>query len=88
MAKMPMLIQVREYNNEYVLTAEYRSDMYSEAFVDGILESYEAAMQSMLKSKYISEISVISQNGVNKIAEFNNTACEYDRSKTISDMFE
>ena len=88
MAKMPMLIQVREYNNEYVLTAEYRSDMYSEAFVDGILESYEAAMQSMLKSKYISEISVISQNGVNKIAEFNNTACEYDRSKTISDMFD
>ena len=45
-------------------------------------------MQSMLKSKYISEISVISQNGVNKIAEFNNTACEYDRSKTISDMFD
>ena len=30
MAKMPLLIQVREYNNEYVLTAEFRSDMYRE----------------------------------------------------------
>ncbi len=88
MAKMPLLIQVREYGNEYVLTAEYRSDMYSEAFVDGILEAYEAAMSSMLKTKYISEISVISENAANKIAEFNHTECEYDRSKTISDMFE
>ena len=71
-----------------MLTAEYRSDMYSEAFVRGMLESYEAAMDSLLKAKYISEVSVLSQNGADKIAEFNNTACEYDRSKTIADMFE
>ena len=44
MPKMPLLIQVRDYNNEYVLTAEYRSDMYSKDFVDEILEAYEAAM--------------------------------------------
>ena len=31
MAKMPLLIQVREYNHAYVLTAEYRSDMYSKS---------------------------------------------------------
>ena len=85
---MPLLIQVREYDHKYVLTAEYRSDMYSEAFVRGMLESYEAAMDSLLKAKYISEVSVLSQNGADKIAEFNNTACEYDRSKTIADMFE
>lgn len=56
MAKMPLLIQVRDYNNEYVLTAEYRSDMYSEAFVNGMLEAYEVAMKSMLKAKYVSSI--------------------------------
>lgn len=88
MAKMPLLIQVREYDHTYVLTAEYRSDMYSQAFIDGILDAYEAAMGSMLKTKYVSEISVISQDGVNKIAEFNHTEAEYDRSKTISDMFD
>ena len=88
MSKMPLLIQVREYDHKYVLTAEYRSDMYSEAFVRGMLESYEAAMDSLLKAKYISEVSVLSQNGADKISEFNNTACEYDRSKTIADMFE
>ena len=82
------MIQVREYDHKYVLTAEYRSDMYSEAFVRGMLESYEAAMDSLLKAKYISEVSVLSQNGADTIAEFNNTACEYDRSKTIADMFE
>ena len=57
-------------------------------FVRGMLESYEAAMDSLLKAKYISEVSVLSQNGADKISEFNNTACEYDRSKTIADMFE
>ena len=88
MAKMPLLLQVREYNNEYVLTAEYRSDMYSEAFVEGILDSYEAAMNSLLKTKYVSEISVISENALDKLAQFNDTACEYDRNKTISDMFD
>lgn len=88
MAKMPLLIQVREYDHTYVLTAEYRSDMYSQAFIDGILDAYEAAMGSMLKTKYVSEISVISKDGVNKIAEFNHTEAEYDRSKTISDMFD
>ena len=45
-------------------------------------------MDSLLKAKYISEVSVLSQNGADKIAEFNNTASEYDRSKTIFDMFE
>ena len=50
MSKMPLLIQVREYDHKYVLTAEYRSDMYSEAFVRGMLESYEAAMDSLLKA--------------------------------------
>ena len=61
--------------------------MYSQAFIDGILDSYEAAMSSALKTKLVSEISVISQRGVDKIAEFNHTENEFDRSKTISDMF-
>ena len=87
MAKMPLLIQVREYNNEYVLTAEFRGDRYSDAFVDGILEAYETAMDSMLKNRYVSEVSIISENAVKQIAQFNDTVCEYDRSKTVSDMF-
>ena len=88
MAKMPLLIQVREYNHEYVLTAEYRGDRYSAAFVDGMLEAYEAAMSSLLKSRYVSEISILSADAVEKIAQFNDTGCEYDRSKTISDRFD
>ena len=45
-------------------------------------------MSSALKTKLVSEISVISQRGVDKIAEFNHTENEFDRSKTISDMFD
>ena len=57
-----------------MLTAEYRREKYREEFVKGILDAYEAAMDSMLKAKYISEISILSGNAADKIAEFNHTA--------------
>ena len=85
--KEPLLIQVREYNGNYVLTAEYRSDMYEAVTVEGILEAYEAAMASMLKSRYISDISILSPAQEALLDRFNETEVPFDRSKTVVDMF-
>ena len=41
-----------------------------------------------MEAKYVSEVSVLSRNAADEIAEFNHTECDYDRSKTISDMFD
>ena len=56
-------------------------NMYSEAFVNGMLEAYEAAMKSMLKAKYVSEVSVLSRNAADEIAEFNHTECIMTEAK-------
>lgn len=85
--KEPLLIQVREYGGKYVLTAEYRSDMYEAVTIDGILEAYEAAMDSMLKSRYVTEISILSPAQEALLDRFNETEVPFDRSKTVIDMF-
>ena len=87
MPKEPLVIQVRDYDGSYVLTAEYRADMYEAGSIEGILESYEAAMDSMMKSKYVSEISILSSAQQEVLDRFNETEVPYDRSKTVIDMF-
>lgn len=87
MPKEPLVVQVREYNGKYVLTAEYRGDMYEADTIERILESYEAAMDSMLRSRYVSEISILSSEQEKTLDCFNETETPYDRTKTVADMF-
>ena len=87
MPKEPLVIQVRDYDGSYVLTAEYRADMYEAASIEGILEAYEAAMDSMMKSRYVSEISILSSAQKEVLDRFNETEVPFDRSKTVMDMF-
>ncbi len=87
MPKEPLLVQVRDYEGSYVLTAEYRADMYETVSIDGILEAYDAAMDSMLKSRYISEISILSDDQRKILDQFNEVEVPFDRSKTVVDLF-
>ena len=85
--KEPLLIQVREYDGQYVLTAEYRADLYEADTIDRILEAYETAFASMLRSRYVSEISMLSPKQEAVLDGFNETAVPYDKEKTVVDLF-
>lgn len=85
--KEPLVVQVRDYNGNYVLTAEYRGDRYEKDTIERILESYEAAMDSMLRSRYVSEISILSPEQEKELDRFNETEVPYDREKTVVDLF-
>ena len=87
MPKEPLVVQVREYNGDYVLTAEYRGDMYEADTIERILEAYEAAFASMFRSKYVSEISILSADQEKVLDGFNETEAPYDREKTVVDLF-
>lgn len=87
MPKEPLVVQVRDYDGNYVLTAEYRGDMYEADTIERILESYEAAFDSMLRSRYVSEISILSNEQENVLDSFNETEVPYDREKTVVDKF-
>lgn len=86
--KEPLLIQVRIYDGEYYLTAEYRSDLYDEETIENILDSYDAAMNSILNCRCVSDVSILSQAQGKKLDSFNMTEVPYDYTKTIVDMFE
>ena len=87
MPKEPLVVQVREYDGKYVLTAEYRGDMYEADTIERILESYETAFDSMMRSRYVSEISILSSAQEKVLDGFNETEVPYDREKTVLDMF-
>lgn len=87
MPKEPLVVQVREYHGDYVLTAEYRGDMYEADSIGRILEAYEAACDSMLRSRYVSEISILSREQREVLDRFLETEAPYDREKTVVDLF-
>lgn len=88
MPKEPLVIQVREYGGSYVLTAEYRGDMYEADTIETILESYEAAFISMMRSRYVSEISILSSAQEEVLDGFQKTEVPYDKEKTVMDLFQ
>ncbi|MCH5187399.1 MAG: amino acid adenylation domain-containing protein, partial [Oscillospiraceae bacterium] len=85
--KEPLLIQVRLYDGEYYLTAEYRSDLYDEETIENILDSYDAAMSSILNCRFVSDVSILSKAQEEKLDGFNMTEVPYDDTKTVVDMF-
>ena len=85
--KEPLLIQVRLYDGEYYLTAEYRSDLYDEETIEIILDSYDAAMNSMLNCRCVSDVSILSKAQEEKLDSFNLNEVPYDDTKTVIDMF-
>jgi amino acid adenylation domain-containing protein len=85
--KEPLLIQVRLYDGEYYLTAEYRSDLYNEDTIKNILDSYDTAINSALNCRCVADVSILSKAQEEKLDEFNNNDVPFDTSKTVVDMF-
>ena len=86
--KEPLLLQVRLYDGEYYLTAEYRSDLYLEETVQNIMDSYNAAFKSIFGCRNVSDVTILSEQQEKMLDSFNETEVSYDVSKTVVDMFE
>ncbi len=88
LSKEPLLLQVRLYDGEYYLTAEYRSDLYQEETVQNIMDSYNAAFESIFGCRNVSDVTILSKQQEEQLDRFNETQVPYDDSKTVADMFE
>ena len=86
--KEPLLLQVRLYDGAYYLTAEYRSDLYQEETVQNIMDSYNAAFESVFGCRNVSDVTILSKQQEEQLDRFNETQVPYDDSKTVADMFE
>ena len=82
-----LAIQMYRQDGTYNVRAEYRSDMYSEEFVDIILRSFETVLKKMLSAETVGEISVSSYIELERLHELNRTESDYDRSKSVVALF-
>lgn len=86
-AKEPVTMQVFIENGRFMYDVEYRSDMYSEAFIRNMVNAYAKAAHEILDGKAFSEIVIADDAAASQITGFNETQFPFDREKTVVDLF-
>ncbi|MBP5630088.1 MAG: amino acid adenylation domain-containing protein, partial [Bacteroidaceae bacterium] len=85
---VPIYIKTYMNNGQCCIEAEYNSLQYSEAFIEQLLESYEAVLEGFLAKEYLRDISIINAEQAKLLDSFNETDEPYDDSQTIVSLFQ
>lgn len=86
-AKAPISINVLIRNNKFVFLSDYRSDMYSENVINGILESISSTAEEFLSKTYLKEVSMLSNSAKEILNSYNNTEVPIEQT-TCNKLFE
>ena len=84
---VPIYLKAYIVGQQCFIDAEYNTTQYSEAFIQQLLESYEAVVEGFLAKEYLRDISIISPEQVRLLDTFNDTDQPYDESQTIVSLF-
>ncbi|MBO6051513.1 MAG: amino acid adenylation domain-containing protein [Bacteroidales bacterium] len=100
MGKPMEAIQLRKHNEgvsfylmafyvgkKYHIKAEYKSNEYSETFVEQFMESYEAVLEGFLSQTLLRDIDICTESQRALLDSFNQTDTELDMSQTIVSKF-
>lgn len=82
-----LAFQMFKKDGIYNIRAEYRSDLYSEEFIDILLRSFENVLQKMLSAKKVRDISLASYKDIEILNNWNNTQRDYDKTQTVVTLF-
>ncbi len=74
-------------NGGFYLTINFRSDLYSDEFINTLGRSFVKSAKEFLTKELVSEISVLSEEDEQAIRSFNKTETEVDLNKTVVKMF-
>ena len=88
-SKFNLSLEIKPTTN--TVNIEYRTDLFKQETIDNLFNHYINLLTSILGNinQKISDISILSEQEKNKIlCDFNDTYFEYDKSKTISQLFE
>jgi amino acid adenylation domain-containing protein/thioester reductase-like protein len=84
----PLEVQVFQTEEQYIAILSHYAHLYSEAFVEQLMQSYETVIGQMLDlDKPLKEIQVVSEEQQHLLDSFNDTDSEYDESQTIISLF-
>lgn len=83
-----LLFEISEKGGgRYELHVGYRADMFSREFVENMARAYAKAAQEFLVKEYVGDVEIIDEAAREQINAFNMNEHEFDRSKTVIDLF-
>lgn len=80
--------QIFEKDGEIILDVEYKGNLYSDEFIDGLMKCYRSVLSSMLRAERMFEIEVTEESQIKELDSFNNTEVDYDKEETVTSLFE
>ena len=83
----PFYMRAYLQDGHVCLDVEYSADKYSLAFVDQIMESYEAVVDGFLICDYLRDIDITTKSQLALLDGFNATDVPYDDTQTIVSLF-
>ena len=86
-AKAPLSIDVMVNKNEVCYHVEYRSDMYEERTIAGLVDSLAVAVQEFQDKKQLKEVCMVSQKARHELDNYNKTDYAVEQT-TANVLFE
>lgn len=86
-AKEPVTMQVFLQAGTFVYDVEYRSDLFSAAFIGQMVSAYANVVRECLEKTDIGLIGLADEAAIRRIASFNRTEHPFDTKKTVIDLF-
>lgn len=86
-AKAPLSVDVAISGSEICYQAEYRSDMYEEATIAGLIDSLSVVVSEFQEKKYLKEVSMVSVKARRELDGYNETDYEVEQV-TANVLFE
>ena len=86
-AKAPLSIDVMINENEICYQVEYRSDMYEESTIAGLVDSLSVVVQEFQDKKQLKEVCMVSQKARHELKHYNETDYAVEQT-TANILFE
>ena len=86
-AKEPVTMQVFLQDGQFIYDVEYRSDLFSAAFMEQMVSSYANVVRECLEKTDIGLIGAADETALRRIEDFNRTEHPFDTEKTVIDLF-
>lgn len=86
-AQSNMTLMAFKEENSFCFDFIYRSDIFDESIIRSFADSYMTVLSVFMSVERLCDVTLTSEAATLKIDSFNETAVEYDTSKSIVDLF-
>ncbi len=84
---VPFFVKALIQDGNYLVKAEYKTNLYSQQLVSQFLESYENVVEGLLTETKLSDIRIADASQVELLDSFNDTDRPYDDTQTVVSLF-